>query len=178
MASPTWILNRVALATHRRLLAETGGQSTQFEPVLLFQALGWPRSLLALSTSKVRLTDLAAAYSEAMLRLRPFVEGNERTAFALAMLFLHLNGVQWNAPATEKLMMFTGLAEGRLSREQISEWLSLRMLASRIPGGMPVVRVRMRQSKIVSVSALRRAAAPALGPTVERAALPDPGHAA
>ena len=68
MKRPTWLLNRAVLAAHRRQLAEHGGASG-FDLVRLALALGWPKTVLAFTDAQVTLYDLAAAYSEALLRL-------------------------------------------------------------------------------------------------------------
>lgn len=131
MNEPVWVMDRVALAAHGRQLALHGGVDARVDRIRLSMALAWPRSLLALAGRPVKLVELAAAYVVGVLRMRPFAEGNERTAYLLGALFLGLNGVFLNAPAREKLVMFAALVAGRLPLPTYVEWLELRHLATR-----------------------------------------------
>lgn len=131
MSEPVWVMDRVALAAHGGQLAAHGGLDARVDRVRLSMALAWPRSVLALAGRPVKLVELAAAYVMGVLRMRPFAEGNERSAYLLGTLFLGLNGVFLKAPAQEKLMMFASLVAGRLPLPTYVEWLELRHLATR-----------------------------------------------
>lgn len=159
MNEPVWVMDRVALAAHGGQLAAHGGLNAQADRVRLSMALAWPRSLLALAGRPVKLVELAAAYVAGVLRLRPFAEGNERSAYLLGSLFLGLNGVFLRAPAHEKLVMFASLVASRLPLSTYIEWLELRYLATRHNTEANVRLMALHDGTIAGVSLLKRTSA-------------------
>lgn len=156
MKRPTWLLNRAVLAAHRRQLAEHGGAPGADLPRLAL-ALGWPKTVLAFADARLSLYDLAAAYSEALLRLRPFESNNERMAYLLAKLFLALNGAQLPAAAAEQMIMFRAFRAGTVGRARYAQWMLMRRL---VPQGAAVIGVaRDRSGRVLKVGVLRRAPA-------------------
>jgi len=153
MKRPTWLLNRAVLAAHRRQLAEHGGAPGADLPRLAL-ALGWPKTVLAFSDSRLSLYDLAAAYSEALLRLRPFESNNERMAFLLGKLFLAVNGAPLPAALAEQVIMFRALRAGTIGRARYAQWMLMRRL---VPQGAAVIGVaRDRSGRVLKVGVLRR----------------------
>jgi death-on-curing protein len=66
---------------------------------------------------------LAAAYAEGIARNHPFVDGNKRTAYAVAGLFLFLNGLALQIPDTkEQITLFENVAAGHVSKEELAEF--------------------------------------------------------
>jgi death-on-curing protein len=167
MKRPIWLLNRTVLATHRRQLAEHGGASG-VDLSRLALALGWPKTVLAFADSRVTVYDLAAAYSEALLRLRPFESNNERLAYLLAKLFLSLNGAQMPAAPAEQVSMFHALRGGVIGRARYAKWMLMRRLVQQ---GAAVIGVaRDRSGRVLKVGVLR----PATGrSSAGRAARPE-----
>lgn len=155
MSRPHWILNRAALAAHRRQLAEHGGAPTVHLACLCI-ALGWPKTIMALSGSKVSVFDLAAGYAEGVLRVRPFGGANERMAFLLAMLFLTLNGVHLPATPAEQLAMFRAFEMGAIDRTKYAQWMLMRTVAQK--GGTVVGVRRDAGGRVVGVGLLRAGA--------------------
>ena len=80
MNDPKWVLDDVVLAIHSMALAEHGGAPGLRDSDLLASALGRPKNKLAYDPAAT-LFDLAAAYSFAIAKNHPFVDGNKRTAF-------------------------------------------------------------------------------------------------
>lgn len=154
VTEPVWILDRVAVAAHRRQLAEHGGHRSGLDPARLAEALAWPHRLYAAINGSRRYEELAAAYAESVIKLRPFEEGNLRTAFLLAMLFLRLNGVAMPAPLSEKYAAFIAFAGGRLNRVAFAEWMALRRLANDNPG-RTVVKVRVSDNHVTQMTILK-----------------------
>jgi prophage maintenance system killer protein len=70
-----WNDERDALALHRRLLALYGGAPGVREPGLLVSASARPRNLHAYADNP-DVIELAAAYTAAIIRNHPFVDGN------------------------------------------------------------------------------------------------------
>lgn len=154
-----WILNRVALALHRRQLAEHGGASG-FDLVRLSMALGWPKTVAILAEGRASANDLAAAYADGILRLRPFESGNERTAYLLAHLFLALNGATLPATKQERLAVFTALSAGALTRAQYAQWMTMREFADRSNAATVVGVRRDTRGRVVGVGVWRSGGKP------------------
>jgi death-on-curing protein len=118
-----WIRTDVALAIHRRQLAEHGGSEGVRDAGLLASALDRPRNLAAYGDPAPDLAALAAAYAFGIARNHPFIDGNKRTAFVVCSTFLILNGSDVSASREEKYSTFLRLAKGDLSDEDLTAWI-------------------------------------------------------
>ena len=123
MEEPIWVREEVAIAIHRRQLAEHGGRDGIRDPGLLSSAMARPQNLLAYSKEPPDLAALAAAYAYGIARQHPFVDGNKRTAWVVARLFLPLNGHDLKASQEEKYRTMMVLAAGSLSEAQFADWI-------------------------------------------------------
>lgn len=120
---PVWIRKDVALVFHNEQLAEHGGSPGIRDEELLESALACPKNLAAYSGKAPSLFRLAAAYASGIVRSHPFVDGNKRTALVVAVAFLELNGIRFDATQEETFLTIYELATGRVSEEQLTEWL-------------------------------------------------------
>lgn len=153
MKTPAWLLNRVVLAAHQRQLAEHGG-APGVSLMRLALALGWPKTVLAFAETRLTLYELAAAYSEAMLRLRPFESSNDRMAYLVGRLFLAVNGAALPAEPAEQVKLFRALSAGSIGRAGFARWMVMRRLVSQ---GATVIGVaRDRNGRVLKVGVLRR----------------------
>ncbi len=116
-----WLSARDALAIHEEQLSEHGGADGVRDMGLLESALARPRNLLAYS--KPDFADLAAAYAAGVARNHPFVDGNKRTAWMLAVVFLDLNGFDLEADMVDALQAMLSLAEGRIDETAFAAWM-------------------------------------------------------
>ena len=122
-----WLLEETLTAIHHRQLAEHGGSEGLRDEGLLLSALARPQNLLAYGGPAPDLASLAAAYAYGIVRNRPFVDGNKRTALVAARTFLILNGVDLEATQDDKVLTFLNLAEGIISEEQLADWIRKRI---------------------------------------------------
>jgi death-on-curing protein len=122
MAEPAWIDLPEALALHDELLSLFGGPEGLRDAALLESALARPRQHHAQGI--VDPIDLAALYTEALIRNHPFVDGNKRTAFVLGVLFLELNGYVFEAPEAEAARAVLGLAAAELDRDDYRAFMA------------------------------------------------------
>ena len=60
-----------------------------------------------------------------------FVDGNTRVAHAAMEVFLILNGYEVVAPVDEQERLVLDLAAGRMTREQLAEWLEKHLKPAR-----------------------------------------------
>ena len=117
---PVWLDANVALAIHERQLAEHGGGVGVRDEGLLESALGRPVNRWAYGEDD--LCALAAAYAFGVARNHPFIDGNKRTAWVLARLFLRLNGAVMMFAPEEAIRTVLALAAGDLSEEELADW--------------------------------------------------------
>lgn len=116
-----WIDDSVVWAVHESQLAEHGGSVGVRDEGLLASALSRPRNLAAYGTPDA--ADLAAAYAFGLARNHPFIDGNKRTAFVCAELFLMLNGWAFTASDAQCVTQMLLLAAGDLSESAYAAWL-------------------------------------------------------
>jgi death-on-curing protein len=75
----------------------------------------------------------AAALAYSLVMNHPFVDGNKRIGHAAMEVFLVLNDVELVASVDEQESVFLRLADGQISREQLTEWLAGRLRSRRAP---------------------------------------------
>lgn len=121
---PVWIETELALAIHDRQLAEHGGPIGLRDAPALDSALARPRYQWVYGETE--LCTLAAAYAYGVARSHPFVDGNKRTAWVLARLFLVLNDIRVSFEPEEAVHMVLKLAAGKLSERDVAEWFEAR----------------------------------------------------
>jgi death-on-curing protein len=124
MDDPIWISQTLAMAIHKRQLAEHGGLDGVRDPGLLESALARPRHLFAYNDPTPHLPALAASYAYGVARNHPFIDGNKRTAAVVCETFLELNGLTIDAGDAEMYPIFLDLAAGSLSEEALATWLT------------------------------------------------------
>jgi death-on-curing protein len=121
MRSPVWVLRETVLALHERLLAEFGGSAGIRDEGLLDSALSRPENLFAYG--KPSIFDLGASYAYGLVKNHPFLDGNKRTGFATAILFLEINGYQFEATEIESTIQTLALAASALDETKYAAWL-------------------------------------------------------
>jgi death on curing protein len=122
MIEPIWIRLDAVLAMHDEALALHGGPSGVRDMGLLESALARPKNLFAYGEQSPSLAQLAASYAKGIVANHPFVDGNKRTAFIVALTFLLRNGFIVTANKEDRVMTFWNLASGELSEEELSAW--------------------------------------------------------
>ena len=117
---PHWLDARDALTIHDRQIAEHGGISGVRDANLLDSALARPVNQWNYGTDE--LAAIAAAYAYGVARNHPFADGNKRTAWVLARLFLALNGQVLAFDQQNATQTMMALASGELSEDELTGW--------------------------------------------------------
>lgn len=117
---PVWLDTNLANTIHDRQLAEHGGGVGVRDAGLLESALARPMNRWHYGEDD--LCTMASAYAHGVARNHPFVDGNKRTAWVLARLFLALNSVDLRFTAQEAIDMMLALAAGDLSEDETADW--------------------------------------------------------
>ncbi len=121
MSEPEWLDVDIVLDVHAEQLALFGGADGVRDRGLIESALGRPRHKFAYGESD--LAALAAAYAFGIAENHPFVDGNKRTAFASMLVFLGLNGIDFDVPPQDATVMIVSLAAGEVSEESLARWI-------------------------------------------------------
>src|SRR5690242_13941629 len=121
MKEPDWVLREAVLALQERLLAEFGGPSGIRDQGLLDSALARPENRF--SYGKHSLFGVAARYAFGLIKNHPFLDGNKRIGFAVAILFLELNGKTFEASEIDAAIQTLALAAGEVSEKKYAAWL-------------------------------------------------------
>lgn len=69
------------------------------------------------------LWDKAATYYEGLAKFHVFLDGNKRTAFAVTVRFLRLNGFRLRVPNKQAELFTLRIIEQKLDMSVIASWL-------------------------------------------------------
>jgi death-on-curing protein len=120
-----WVSREIVEAVHERQIAEHGGGSGVRDENLLESAIARPQNLALYGEPDA--ADLAASLAFGIARNHPFVDGNKRSAWVGARLFLRLNAVQLDFDKAEATVMMQRLAAGELTEAEVAAWFRERI---------------------------------------------------
>lgn len=115
-----WVKESVVQAIHEQQLAEHGGPAGIRDLNLILSALARPRQMAAYGNPGV--AELAAAYAYGISRNHGFADGNKRTAFVVANVFLFDNGYNLTATDPEAVTTMLSTAEGSITEAELAAW--------------------------------------------------------
>ena len=116
----------LVIAFHDEQLRVFGGPAGIRDLGLLESALARPANKW--SFGETDLAALAAAYAVGIARNHLFVDGNKRTAWVLARLFLTINGHKIVFEKEDAVRTVLALASGDLSEEELADWFRTRLV--------------------------------------------------
>ena len=120
MTTWRWVGAEVTLAIHDRQLTEHGGLDGVRDLGAVHSALARPQNLAAYG--KPDAADLAAAYAYGLARNHGFADGNKRTAWVVARLFLADNGQRLRFDPQDAVRTMLAVAAGTLPESDLAEW--------------------------------------------------------
>jgi death-on-curing protein len=121
MKEPVLVARQTLDSMHAALLAEHGGAPGLRDEGLLESALARPKQMFAYV--ECDLPQLAAAYTTGIVRNHPFVDGNKRTGFMAAYVFLGRNGLTLTASQAEAAQAVLELAAGTIDQDGFAAFL-------------------------------------------------------
>jgi death-on-curing protein len=113
-------------AIHDAQLAEHGGLSGVTDAMLLNAALDRPLNLAAYREPDAAA--LAACYAFGLARNHPFADGNKRTGWVVARLFLADNAYHMRFDPADAVRTMESVAAGTLTESQLAEWFRDRLV--------------------------------------------------
>jgi len=111
------------LELQRLVVAVTGGAGGLHDLGALESAVVQPQLTFGGRDLYSTLAEKAASLCYSLVLNHPFVDGNKRVAHAAMEVFLQLNGAAIVAGVDEQEQLMLGLAAGRVSRQELVNWL-------------------------------------------------------
>lgn len=120
MSEPNWLSTEEAIRINEKVVERSNEPHFVRDRGLLESALGRPQNLHAYGEADT--FQLAASYAEGVSRNHAFEQGNKRTAFACADMFLSQNGYELQeVKDLEHVEMMEQLGQGHISREDAAD---------------------------------------------------------
>ena len=107
---------------HEKLIERFGGLQGIRDEGLLDSALNKP--LHVFNYGKPTVFELAASYALGIVKNHPFLDGNKRTGFVAAALFIEANGFSFQATEEEAVLETLALAAGERAEADYAAWLA------------------------------------------------------
>ena len=107
---------------HEKLIERFGGLQGIRDEGLLDSALNKP--LHVFNYGKPTVFELAASYALGIVKNHPFLDGNKRTGFVAAALFIEANGFSFQATEEEAVLETLALAAGERTEADYAAWLA------------------------------------------------------
>jgi len=120
-----WVEPDLVYAVHDHQIAEHGGLDGIRDRGAVESALSKPENLALYAHPDA--ADLAAAYAFALARNHGFMDGNKRTAWVVARLFLLDNGWQFTFEPEQAISMMESLAAGKVDETTLAQWFRERI---------------------------------------------------
>ncbi len=121
MSCPQWLDLHSVLFIHASAIDQAGGTQGVRDVGLLESALARPKNLYAYGENDI--FQLAAIYAQGIARYHPFIDGNKRTAFAAASIFLMDNGQDLRPIKNNNHVdMMERLAQGKTARKDAGQY--------------------------------------------------------
>lgn len=124
---PRFLSVELARAIHDRQLAEHGGLAGVKDDGLLQSAIARP--INKHGYGETDLCALAAAYAFGTARNHPFADGNKRTAWVMARVFLKLNAIEIAFEKADATRRMLALAAGELDEGQLAAWFRAQVVS-------------------------------------------------
>ncbi len=121
-AAPVWISKQSLLILHDRSIAMHGGAAGLRDDGLLESALSRPVNRFHYEALE-DIHALAATYLVAVAPNHPFIDGNKRSAFLAAGLFLRRNGWRLTAGQADAARTVLDVAAGTRDIDALRAWI-------------------------------------------------------
>lgn len=120
---PKFLSLTEVLEIHQDQLARYGGGSGIRDIELLKSALGMPAATYGGEYLHTDVYEMAAAYLFHLVKNHPFVDGNKRVGAVAALVFLSLNGYDFDAPEDNFAEMVLSVARGEIDKAEVAVFI-------------------------------------------------------
>ena len=121
------------ISLHSLLIAQTGGSSGLRDRGALESAVAQPEASFGGEDLYPDLASKAGALGHSLIQNHPFVDGNKRIGHAAIEVFLLVNGHEIDASVDDQEKIIIDVASGKISRIELSQWISKHMVVRNDP---------------------------------------------
>lgn len=121
------------ISLHSLLIAQSGGSAGLRDRGALESAVAQPEASFGGEDLYPDLASKAAALGHSLIQNHPFVDGNKRIGHAAMEVFLLLNRHEIDASVDDQEKIIINVASGKVSRIELSEWISKHMVVRNDP---------------------------------------------
>ena len=119
-SEPSFLTFSEVIEIHDYQIEHFGGASGLRDIELLKSAIGMPSATYGGNFLHPSIYEMAAAYLFHLVENHPFVDGNKRVGAMAALIFLDLNGIDFNASDEEFTAMVLRVASGKMLKAEIT----------------------------------------------------------
>lgn len=120
---PVFLTFAEIIEIHDYQIAHFGGASGVRDIELLKSAIGMPSATFGGEYLHPSIFEMAAAYLYHLVENHPFVDGNKRVGAMAALIFLDLNGYDFDASDADFTAVVLKVASGEMMKSEISMFL-------------------------------------------------------
>lgn len=119
-SEPSFLTFAEVIEIHDYQIEHFGGASGLRDIELLKSAIGMPSATYGGNFLHSSVYEMASAYLFHLVENHPFVDGNKRVGAMAALIFLDLNGIDFNASDEEFTAMVLRVASGKMLKAEIT----------------------------------------------------------
>ena len=120
---PVFLSLSEVLEIHQDQITRYGGAAGIRDMDLLKSALGTPAAAFGGRFLHTDIYEMAAAYLYHLVKNHPFIDGNKRVGAVAALVFLYLNGFDFDAPEDDFAEMVLATARGDLGKADVAVFI-------------------------------------------------------
>ena len=120
---PSFLSFAEVLEIHQDQILRYGGDTGIRDIELLKSALGTPPATYGGQYLHTDIYEMAAAYLFHLVNNHPFVDGNKRVGLVSALVFLRINGYDFEASEDELTEIVLGVACGEVNKAQVGVFI-------------------------------------------------------
>ena len=121
------------ISLHSLLISQSGGSSGLRDRGALESAVAQPEASFGGEDLYPHLASKAAALGHSLIQNHPFIDGNKRLGHAAMEVFLLLNNHEIDASVDDQEKIIIDVASGKVSRIELSEWISQHVIVRNDP---------------------------------------------
>ena len=120
--APLFLTFAEAIEIHQYQIEHFGGDPGIRDMDLLRSALGIPPATFDGKFLHADISEMAAAYLFHIAGNHPFIDGNKRTGAMAAIIFLDLNGFEFDATSEELAAIVIKTASGKMTKAELASF--------------------------------------------------------
>ena len=128
---PKFLTLDEVIEIHGEMIARYGGSDGIRDKGLLESAVATPQAGFGGNYLHSNIFEMSAAYLFHIVKNHPFIDGNKRTGAMAAFVFLKLNKLTLLADEDQFERLVIAVAEGKIEKREIAEFLKKRCTKSR-----------------------------------------------